>query len=100
MQANAHVARFCEFCYVSRMRMLPDAELSNGTLPINKPKAFGCDRSRDTVRRWCLTGVESRVTGEIIQLECAYEGPTLVTTRAAYLRFLRALNNIPEEAVQ
>lgn len=77
------------------MRALPDADLtSEKLLPIAQPKAFGCDRSPRTVERWAKEGLRSPVNGQVVVLEAIYEGASIVTTRAAYLRFLREVNGI------
>jgi hypothetical protein len=48
--------------------------------------------SRASVLRWCLDGVESKFSGELITLEWAQLGTHRVTSEEAYDRFLARLN--------
>ena len=48
--------------------------------------------SPGSLRSWCIDGVESKISGELITLEWAQFGARRVTSEEAYDRFLAKLN--------
>lgn len=59
-------------------------------------RQLGIDAKRSTLYRWATRGFRCRKTGKLLaKLETVYCGSRF-TTKEAVLRFLRAINGIPE----
>lgn len=61
-------------------------------LPISSPRAIGAWVTRRTLYRYTTIGCRNKHTGKQVVLESAYVGIHLCTSKEAYARFLRRLN--------
>jgi hypothetical protein len=64
-------------------------------IPLKCTREYGCSARYKTVQSWARRGVRSRVNGLVHRLETVWEGGILCTSRAAFRRFLIALNAEP-----
>ncbi|MFO0898995.1 MAG: hypothetical protein U0836_16345 [Pirellulales bacterium] len=61
-------------------------------LPISSPRAIGANVTRRTLFTYVKIGLRNRHTGKRVILESAYVCHQLCTSREAWARFLRRLN--------
>lgn len=85
-------------CYHSEVtpatarNMMPIDPAIEQTFPLKAPRSFGCNRSPRTVYRWVTEGHVNLFTGQAIVLETIRVGAYMETSREAYYRFLKAIN--------
>lgn len=65
-------------------------------VPLKATREYGCNAHPRTAWKWVAHGTRSRINGMVHKLEAVFQGSVLFTSRAAYRRFLIALNREPD----
>lgn len=65
-------------------------------IPLKATNEYGCNACPRTAWKWYAYGARSRINGMVVKLEAVFQGSILFTSRAAYRRFLVALNKEPD----